>query len=251
MPGGVTAHAGIFAASASNNVNKIRNPKMFFADRICGIKPSDRVLEIGPGGTPHPRADILLERHFTEEMAAQQRGGMPALKTNKTIVFYDGGKFPFSDKEFDYVICSHVIEHVENIEEFLQEMFRVSKRGYIEYPTIYYEYLYNFSVHLQLVHFEQNELRYMPKSASGLSAFQPVQALFYRSLELGYANLIEDMKEQMFQGFEWEKPFAVRKVNSIAELTVNPANLPAMPCLLKIIRRGVHFFTRYLLRIKI
>tara|TARA_B100001250_G_C19731194_1_gene758586 strand:- start:536 stop:1189 length:654 start_codon:yes stop_codon:yes gene_type:complete len=44
-------------------------------------------------------------------------------------------KLPFKDKEFDYVILSHVLEHVENIYEFTKEIERISKAGYIELPT--------------------------------------------------------------------------------------------------------------------
>ena len=44
-------------------------------------------------------------------------------------------KLPFKDKEFDYVILSHVLEHVPNLLEFVSEIERVSKAGYIELPT--------------------------------------------------------------------------------------------------------------------
>ena len=44
-------------------------------------------------------------------------------------------KLPFKDKEFDYVILSHVLEHVPNIFEFTKEVERVAKAGYIELPT--------------------------------------------------------------------------------------------------------------------
>jgi len=44
-------------------------------------------------------------------------------------------KLPFKDKEFDYVILSHVLEHVPNLIEFVKEVERVSKAGYIELPT--------------------------------------------------------------------------------------------------------------------
>ena len=46
-----------------------------------------------------------------------------------------GKKLPFQDKEFDYIILSHVMEHVENIEDFKKEIERVGKSGYIELPT--------------------------------------------------------------------------------------------------------------------
>ena len=44
-------------------------------------------------------------------------------------------KLPFNDKEFDYVILSHVLEHVPNLLEFASELERISKAGYIELPT--------------------------------------------------------------------------------------------------------------------
>ena len=46
-----------------------------------------------------------------------------------------GEKLPFLDKEFDYVILSHVLEHVPNLLEFKNEVIRIAKAGYIELPT--------------------------------------------------------------------------------------------------------------------
>ena len=45
-------------------------------------------------------------------------------------------KLPFKDKEFDFVVASHVMEHVEDVDFFIKELVRVSKKGYIELPTI-------------------------------------------------------------------------------------------------------------------
>ena len=53
---------------------------------------------------------------------------------NFTLI-YPNQNLPFKDKEFDYVILSHVLEHVPNIFEFTKEVERVSKSGYIELPT--------------------------------------------------------------------------------------------------------------------
>ena len=44
-------------------------------------------------------------------------------------------KLPFKDKEFDYVILSHVLEHIPNPIEFIHEVERIGKSGYIEIPT--------------------------------------------------------------------------------------------------------------------
>ena len=53
---------------------------------------------------------------------------------NFTLI-YPNQKLPFENKEFDYVILSHVLEHVPNIIEFTKEIERISKSGYIELPT--------------------------------------------------------------------------------------------------------------------
>ena len=100
---------------------------MFYPEKIKNIATIDKVLEVGPGGTSHPRADVFLEKTFaTEGEWKLQRGYADKLETNKKTVYYDGGKFPFADNEFDYVICSHVIEHIEDVEFFLSELFRVA-----------------------------------------------------------------------------------------------------------------------------
>jgi len=56
-------------------------------------------------------------------------------KNLKFIKIYPNEKLPFKDKEFDYVILSHVLEHVTNILEFTKEVERIAKAGYIELPT--------------------------------------------------------------------------------------------------------------------
>ena len=44
-------------------------------------------------------------------------------------------RLPFEDKQFDFVIASHVIEHVDDIKIFISELERISKKGYIELPS--------------------------------------------------------------------------------------------------------------------
>jgi len=184
------------------------------------------VLEVGPGGTPHQRADVFLEKRHDDPMVAEgQRGFTPSLQTSKEIVFYEGGRFPFDDKQFDYIICSHVLEHVEDIDAFLEEISRVGHRGYLEYPTIYYDYVYNFPEHSTLVFQRNNVLYWMPKAETELDRFQCVQNFFYESLRHGYTAMVDELRSFLFQGFEWEGRIDSQRAFSLEQVSYTPEEL--------------------------
>lgn len=202
---------------------------MFFNDRIKNIKPTDKVLEIGPGADPHPRSNVLLEKKFgSEDEYVSQFGNTQKLVTDKPVIFYEGDVFPFADKEFDYVICSHVLEHVENVELFLSEIFRVAGKGYFEYPLIYYDYLYNFDVHVNYLKYDQGSLKYMKKNDSNLAEFKPVQEFFYQSLNNGYDQIVRNLLPFFMEGYEWEKSFAIKRVHTIKEICLTNVTIPVL-----------------------
>jgi SAM-dependent methyltransferase len=200
---------------------------MFFQDRIKNIKPTDKVLEIGPGADPHPRSNVLLEKKFaSDDEYASQFGGTQKLVTDKPVIFYEGDKFPFADNEFDYVICSHVLEHVDNVEVFLSELFRVAGKGYLEYPLVYYEYLYNFDVHINYLKYDNGCLRYMKKSNSHLNEFKPVQEFFHQSQLKGHDHIVRDLIHLFMEGYEWEKSFSIKEVTDIKEVCYSSVAIP-------------------------
>jgi ubiquinone/menaquinone biosynthesis C-methylase UbiE len=99
-----------------------------------GIKPGDKVLDMGSGHIPFPLAthlaDIALEDHSVG------RAGVPFKHVDgKPVYECSVEKTPFGDKEFDFVYCSHVLEHVQDPEAACRELMRIGKRGYIECPT--------------------------------------------------------------------------------------------------------------------
>lgn len=208
---------------------------MQYIDRVKSIKPNDKVLEIGPGGDPHPRSDVYLELNLTDEELAAQRGYAEKPKLKGSVVYYDGGKFPFKNDEFDYVICSHVIEHVSDLRLFTKEMFRVASRGYLEYPTIYYEYLYNFDVHINFIKtdFPNKKIYYLPKSKTSFDDFKSVHSFFYESLCKGYDDLVVMLKPWMFEGFEWFQPFQLVEVEKVSDLTFEAGQVPKKQLLVR------------------
>lgn len=194
---------------------------MFFPERIKGIKEGDRVLEVGPGGSPYFRSDVLLEKDFNEKELFEQRGKAPLLITDKKMVVYSGDKFPFKDKEFDYVICSHVLEHVDDVDLFLKELSRVAKAGYLEFPTVYYEYLYNFKVHKNIIFNKGGIIFWLEKKTTNLDNFFEVNKFFYESLIQGKDQLIEEFKNYFFQGFEWAGDIKSKNAVNISEVCFN------------------------------
>jgi len=99
-----------------------------------GIKPGDKVLDMGSGHIPFPLAThlaaIALEDHSVG------RAGVPFKHVDgKPVYECSVEKTPFGDKEFDFVYCSHVLEHVKNPEAACRELMRIGKRGYIECPS--------------------------------------------------------------------------------------------------------------------
>lgn len=199
---------------------------MFFPERIKNIGHNDKVLEIGPGADPYFRSDILLEKKYTtEEEYYSQLGKEGHIITNKTIILYDGEIMPFVDDEFDYVICSHVLEHIDDIDKFMKEIMRVGKRGYFEFPTIYYDYIYNFDVHKTFLLHSDNLLLWFPKENTQLSQFKVVNEFFLATLSKGYDSYINDFKDYFFQGFEWNRSLQIRKADNLHELCFKPTSL--------------------------
>jgi len=82
------------------------------------------ILDIGCGYRANKYASVIADVLDLSDFYKEKR----FIKINEK-------KLPFKDKEFDFVVASHVIEHVEDFEFFLKELERISKKGYIELPT--------------------------------------------------------------------------------------------------------------------
>ncbi len=98
------------------------------------IKPGQRVLDVGSGHLPFPMATDLAE-YAPEDNSYGRAGQAFNNDAGLPVTACSVEKMPFKDKEFDFVYCSHVLEHVTSPEKACQELMRVAKRGYLETPA--------------------------------------------------------------------------------------------------------------------
>lgn len=100
------------------------------------------VLEVGAGGNPYPRANVMLDA-----MESTIERNEQSLVRDRPLVLGLCEELPFKDKSFDFIIASHVLEHTDNPEKFLNELMRVGKAGYIETPEGWFEKMCAFTYH--------------------------------------------------------------------------------------------------------
>ena len=126
----------------------IKRSSKEFIDNLLKNNTSWNVLDIGCGYKPHDSATVICDvQDFSK------------LYNDKKFVRLNEKSLPFKDQEFDFVIASHVLEHVEDPQFFIKELERVSAKGYIELPTILEDNLVfeNKNDHLWHMEFDDNK----------------------------------------------------------------------------------------------
>ncbi|MEO7371641.1 MAG: methyltransferase domain-containing protein [Ilumatobacteraceae bacterium] len=121
------------------------------------------VLDVGSGDKPHWRADVLLDRYVGDDHGGQ-RSGAAAARVDRPLFDADAADMPFADKVFDYVICSHMLEHVEHPAAVVAELTRVAKAGYIEVPEAASAKIVDFPSHLWWVTMENGVIVFTAKT---------------------------------------------------------------------------------------
>jgi SAM-dependent methyltransferase len=123
------------------------------------IKHTDFVLDVGGGGSPFQRADIIIDYDLH---SGYHRDENIAPIDNRWIAA-DIHSLPFTDKTFDFVYCSHVLEHTEDPQKACEELMRVAHRGYIETPRKMTELIHGHPTHRWLVDTEENLITFEPR----------------------------------------------------------------------------------------
>lgn len=105
------------------------------------IDPKEAVLDVGCGAYPFPYATMLVDL-YPEKSEHRHED----LRTNgKPFQVADIYNLPFDDKSYDFVYCSHVLEHVEDPKRACEELKRIGKRGYIETPSLMTDVMFSWA----------------------------------------------------------------------------------------------------------
>lgn len=179
---------------------KTRNPK---SREDLHIQKTDNVLEVGGGHNPHPRSNTVCDKFIDSNY---HRHADIKIYKNQKFIQADGANLPFENEHFDYVICNQVLEHVESPAEFLNELSRVAKRGYIETPSVIGEYIFPKEAHKWLVLEIDNKLVLIEKDKVWSKPNVDLGFLFLTYLpkiSMGYKVLMKSHPNFMTTRVEW------------------------------------------------
>jgi ubiquinone/menaquinone biosynthesis C-methylase UbiE len=189
---------------------KLKQPSNRFD---LAIQKRNQVLEVGGGHNPHPRSNVVVDKFVDSNY--HRKSDLKVLK-HQQFIQADGASLPFEDKAFDYVICNHVLEHVDDPAAFLDEQTRVAKSGYLETPSLIGEYLFPKESHKWLILELDNQLVLFEKEKYWFKSNLDFGFLFLSWLprvSLGYKILMNTHPNFMTVRYQWK--------NSI-EYIVNP-----------------------------
>lgn len=148
---------------------------------LTEIKPDDLVLDVGGWACPFNRANWVMDCGDYETRGHYEKFGLPKSQggdkehfSKKTWVQRDicsHEPWPFKDKQFDFSICSQTLEDVRDPIGVCAELIRVSKAGYIEFPSRLMEScrgwdrndMVGLSHHRWLIEVRDNHVIFTPK----------------------------------------------------------------------------------------
>jgi len=190
------------------------------------IDESALVLDVGGGAQPFKRADYVIDGLSYEGRGALTAGtrcdGERFSKDSwvqQDLCLHEA--WPFEDKQFDYAVCTHVLEDVRDPVWVCSEIMRVAKAGYIETPSRTVEQsrgvehpLYaGYYHHRWLVSVDGNRIlfRFKPHSLHCLREAIVTDVNAGKTINPEHASL----------SFEWRDSFVCEEVLDFDEDSVN------------------------------
>lgn len=179
----------------------------------CPVPKDALVLEVGSGGNPYARSNVLLDA-FEDSI---ERYHQP-LVNDRPLVYGLIECMPFRSGVFDFVIASHVLEHTTDPTRFLGELQRVAAAGYIETPDAFFERINPWRFHRLEVSDDDQGLVLTAKDS-----WKPdpdVVTLYERKVkrDAGFRHLLTHYPESFYVRHYWRGGLSWRMTN------------PGVPC---------------------
>jgi len=83
---------------------------------------SGSMLDFGCGSKPYKNLFKNCQNYLSIDVLSDKENVKPD-------IFYNGTKLPFADNIFDSILCTEVFEHVEKLDDIINELYRVLKPG--------------------------------------------------------------------------------------------------------------------------
>jgi len=174
------------------------------------------VLDLGSGTDGWKRANVYADiEDYAKEYPNEK---FVRINANEGTLF--------EDNEFDFVVCTHLVEHTQNPLEVCAELSRIGQRGYIEVPTALFD---NMTIgnsnppphgHTFWVFFDdiKNEIVVKPREII-------MEEMFYPSL---WKTMLPFFRDSMVIGLYWESMIEIRAEPPIYSYTAGNSDEPIL-----------------------
>ena len=166
----------------------IKRTSLTYINKLLSENPSWKILDIGCGYNANKNATTVCDIQ-----------DLSSFYKDKNFIKLNNKNLPFEDGEFDFVIASHVLEHVDDTYFFIKELERVSSKGYIEVPTILEDNLVFENKNDHLWHLKFDDIKNPLIISNRLQYFEPILTVST------VKNMNKYFRESMVLELMWEK----------------------------------------------
>ena len=100
----------------------IKRTSKDYIQKILSENKDWKILDIGGGYTANKYANTICD---VQDLSKFYK--------DKKFIKLENKKLPFENNQFDFVIASHVMEHVKDVKFFISELERVLKKAILNY----------------------------------------------------------------------------------------------------------------------
>jgi len=119
----------------------LRNAYEVLFEKVLKEKKYDKLLDYGCGAKPY---ETILNNYIKEQVGVDI-----GINNKADFLIQPGEKLPFSNNYFDVVLSSQVLEHVEEVNQYLSECNRVLKKNGLLFLSTHGTWQYHTQIDVQ------------------------------------------------------------------------------------------------------